>query len=553
MTAALSGAGLLCAYIFLLRHDVTMTPFVMATLAGAAQVHDAFESGLTGCGRGVDHRDRARRAWPPGGCAACSAARANASVVTIRARHDTSHRVRHDAAELADAALGAAGHGATRSLPSSPTSTSGSAPRDLESFYRSGTDEIAAVLQRADEYGIAVPRRRALDFGCGVGRLTLALAEQFDRCDGVDISPAMLKVARQRCTRPERCHFHRNVAEDLSLFGDASFTLHLLDARPAAHGAAPEHRLHPRDGARARRRTGCSSFSCPVTPSGAKHRQTTFACRWPGHCRRRHSGRGLSVPCEALKGHAGERMLLDVTVENQSAHVWPSLPDARDRYQINVANRWLDEQGALLQRDDERCSLPFDVPPGGGPRCMLGVRPPPVNGRYLLEIDLVQENVGWFAEHGSPTLRIGCDVSGGVDGPALTPIAAPAAAPAGRRFSERHPRAFAVLRASGLRDLYWTARRMLDRVKSRRDAVIRARLHPVMNWWERVSFAPRMEMHCVPTADVRAIVEASGGRVVRVEEELMPGGYQSCRYWVTRVQPRRVTDKVSILTEGEPR
>ena len=48
------------------------------------------------------------------------------------------------------------------------------------------------MLQRANEHGLAVPRRRALDFGCGVGRLTQALAEAFDRCDGVDISASML-------------------------------------------------------------------------------------------------------------------------------------------------------------------------------------------------------------------------------------------------------------------------------------------------------------------------------------------------------------------------
>jgi hypothetical protein len=38
---------LLCAYVFLLRHDVSMTPFVVAALLAAALVHDVFESGLT--------------------------------------------------------------------------------------------------------------------------------------------------------------------------------------------------------------------------------------------------------------------------------------------------------------------------------------------------------------------------------------------------------------------------------------------------------------------------------------------------------------------------
>lgn len=39
--------------------------------------------------------------------------------------------------------------------------------------------------------------RRALDFGCGVGRVALPLAEQVESVTGVDVSPAMLAEARQ--------------------------------------------------------------------------------------------------------------------------------------------------------------------------------------------------------------------------------------------------------------------------------------------------------------------------------------------------------------------
>jgi hypothetical protein len=45
LSAAVSGAGLVCAYVFLLRHDLTLAPFVIATLAAASLVHDAFASG----------------------------------------------------------------------------------------------------------------------------------------------------------------------------------------------------------------------------------------------------------------------------------------------------------------------------------------------------------------------------------------------------------------------------------------------------------------------------------------------------------------------------
>jgi hypothetical protein len=45
-----------------------------------------------------------------------------------------------------------------------------------------------------------------------------------------------------------------------------------------------------------------------------------------------------------------------------------------------------------------------------------------------------------------------------------------------------------------------------------------------------------MEMHCIPIADVCALVADSGGRVVHVDEELMAGGYRSCRYWIVKTQ-----------------
>ena len=57
---------------------------------------------------------------------------------------------------------------------------------------------------------------------------------------------------------------------------------------------------------------------------------------------------------------------------------------------------------------------------------------------------------------------------------------------------------------------------------------------PMINWWKGRPFAPRMEMHCVPRAEVLAILAENGGRLIDTEEELMPGGFQSCRYWVAK-------------------
>ena len=51
---------------------------------------------------------------------------------------------------------------------------------DAEEFFRSGREEIAQVLREADALLPQSPKKRALDFGCGIGRLTQALAEHFE-------------------------------------------------------------------------------------------------------------------------------------------------------------------------------------------------------------------------------------------------------------------------------------------------------------------------------------------------------------------------------------
>jgi SAM-dependent methyltransferase len=64
-------------------------------------------------------------------------------------------------------------------------------------FFATGQAEVAETLAWTQRHGLPSERRDALDFGCGVGRLTRALAEEFDMCVGVDISPAMVAQARE--------------------------------------------------------------------------------------------------------------------------------------------------------------------------------------------------------------------------------------------------------------------------------------------------------------------------------------------------------------------
>ena len=78
------------------------------------------------------------------------------------------------------------------------------------------------MFTHLDEVGLAPGSERALDFGCGAGRLTIALADRVDTAVGVDISEPMLAKARELDTHG-RCTFVHNDGADLARFSDASF------------------------------------------------------------------------------------------------------------------------------------------------------------------------------------------------------------------------------------------------------------------------------------------------------------------------------------------
>jgi SAM-dependent methyltransferase len=68
---------------------------------------------------------------------------------------------------------------------------------ELGEFLSTGEADAEQILATAAELGRPSRRERALDFGCGVGRLTRALARRFDEAVGVDVSERMLDHARR--------------------------------------------------------------------------------------------------------------------------------------------------------------------------------------------------------------------------------------------------------------------------------------------------------------------------------------------------------------------
>jgi ubiquinone/menaquinone biosynthesis C-methylase UbiE len=96
-----------------------------------------------------------------------------------------------------------------------------------DGFSRSAAEvisELESELPRLEFLGDGVARRRALEIGCGPGRLVLPMSRHFEEIYGVDISDEMIHIARERLQAVPNAHFLVNSGGDLALFEDDYFS-----------------------------------------------------------------------------------------------------------------------------------------------------------------------------------------------------------------------------------------------------------------------------------------------------------------------------------------
>jgi hypothetical protein len=111
----------------------------------------------------------------------------------------------------------------------------------------------------------------------------------------------------------------------------------------------------------------------------------------------------VETPPSDLK--AGMKSTLNVLVKNVSAATWPTVGDeGTNRRAVGLRNRWLRTDGTLLTNQDGRSRLPYDLEPGDTAGIHLEITAPPSPGQYLLQLDVVQEDVAWFGDRGSERL-----------------------------------------------------------------------------------------------------------------------------------------------------
>jgi SAM-dependent methyltransferase len=88
-------------------------------------------------------------------------------------------------------------------------------------FFATGESEVGQLMQTLQGLGYPKLFRNALDFGCGVGRLTLPLSHRFENTWGIDISAPMLEQAKANVPR---ARFLLSDSNRLS-FADGTFDL----------------------------------------------------------------------------------------------------------------------------------------------------------------------------------------------------------------------------------------------------------------------------------------------------------------------------------------
>lgn len=250
-------------------------------------------------------------------------------------------------------------------------------------FFQLGRQEVRDALAVLERHGR--PRGEvAVDFGCGVGRLTYALGEHFAQVTGVDVATSMLDEANAHNPAPDRVRFVHNTSTTLP-FPDNSVDL-VLSIITMQHMPPSLSIRYLLDMVRITRPGGHLMFQLP------SHLPRPVPIPRPS-CRAAITV--LDGPAQLAAGDAGYLRLL---VCNDGDGTWP--PDQL----LNVANHWY-RDGEPVRWDDGRVAVPGPLAPGETGELSLRITAPDPPGRYEVEVDLVQETVAWWAQLGSPTVR----------------------------------------------------------------------------------------------------------------------------------------------------
>jgi cyclopropane fatty-acyl-phospholipid synthase-like methyltransferase len=102
-------------------------------------------------------------------------------------------------------------------------------------------DATAEVVRLFEAWELLGDDRVILQIGCGIGRFEVALAGRVQAAYGIDISAAMIAVAKRRCADLQTVHLMTCSGRDLGLFSSMMFDLvYAVDTLPYVHAAGAD-------------------------------------------------------------------------------------------------------------------------------------------------------------------------------------------------------------------------------------------------------------------------------------------------------------------------
>ena len=134
----------------------------------------------------------------------------------------------------------------------------------LHEFLATGREEIDGVLAYLKERAPHLCFGAALDFGCGVGRLTVPLAECWRSVVGVDISEEMIALAERYHGDSPGVRFVHNARADLAVFSDKTFDFVYSNITLMHIPHEPTIRRYVQDFVRVLRPGGYALFQLPT-------------------------------------------------------------------------------------------------------------------------------------------------------------------------------------------------------------------------------------------------------------------------------------------------
>ena len=262
---------------------------------------------------------------------------------------------------------------------------------DIDEFFANGVVDIDELLEATASRGLTPRRGRSLDFGCGIGRLTQALAAEFEHVDGVDISETMVSLAREHNRFGDRCTFHVNGEPDLSLFDDGVFDL-VFSTIVLQHNPPDLAQSYIEEFVRILAPGGIAVFDMPEDLKGVPFPEQSHTAV-------------IDITTPTPRMVAGQPTPVTVAVTNVSQVDWPA------GTRLAIGNHWrTPDGGTVVVQDDARHPLSDGLAQGATVRAELVVTPPGPGG-HMLEVDLVEEGVCWFANMGSEPARVSIKVA----------------------------------------------------------------------------------------------------------------------------------------------